>query len=103
MEDVGLQLEFSDPSDSAKFTTALKSANFAGYGLRVATFEEKLNFDAATLLIVLKILGASATALTAFVKFVREISKGLDKPSVTLTKDGRHVEIRADMSDEELS
>lgn len=102
MEDIGLQLTFPDASASAAFAAELKTADFSGERFHAATFEEKQNFDAATLIVVLKVIGASASALLAFVKFVREVIKQFQKPSVRLTYNGRTIDLRGDASDDDV-
>jgi hypothetical protein len=102
MDDIGLQLTFPDTAASAAFAAELKAADFSGDGFRAATFEEKQNFDAATLIVVLKVIGAGIPALLAFGKFVRSFLKGADKPSVSLTYKGRTIELRGDASDEDV-
>jgi hypothetical protein len=47
MDDIDLQLNFSDPTASAAFSADLDAAEFSDF--RAATFEAKQNFDAATL------------------------------------------------------
>ncbi len=100
MDDIDLQLNFSDSATSAAFSADLDAAEFSDF--RAATFEAKQNFDAATLIVVLKVLAAGFSALLAFLKFVREFLKKSEKPPVTLTHRGRTVEIRGNASDEEL-
>jgi hypothetical protein len=56
MDDIDLQLKFSDPAASAAFSADLDAAEFPDF--RAATFEAKQNFDAATLIVVLKVLAA---------------------------------------------
>jgi hypothetical protein len=100
MDDIDLQLKFSDPAASAAFSADLDAAEFPDF--RAATFEAKQNFDAATLIVVLKVLAAGFSALLAFLKFVREFLKKSGKPPMTLTYRGRTVEVSGDASDEEL-
>jgi hypothetical protein len=100
MDDIGLQLTFPDAAASSAFAAALKATSFSGF--RAATFEEKQNFDAETLIVVLKVLGAGIPALAAFVKFVREFLKKSDKPSVSLKYKDRTIELHGDASDEDV-
>jgi hypothetical protein len=100
MDDIDLQLKFSDPAASAAFSADLDAAEFPDF--RAATFEDKQNFDAVTLIVVLKVIAAGFSALLAFLKFVREFLKKSEKPPITLTHKGRTVEVRGDASDEEL-
>jgi hypothetical protein len=102
MDDIGLQLTFPDAAASAAFAAELKATDFSADGFRAATFEEKQNFDADTLIVVLKVIGASIPALLAFVKFVRVFLEKSDKPSVSLMYNDRTIELRGDASDEDV-
>jgi hypothetical protein len=100
MEDIDLQLKFADAATTAAFSADLDAAESTDF--RAATFEAKQNFDAATLIVVLKVIAAGFSALLAFLKFVREFLKKSEKPPMTLTYRGRTAEVRGDASDEEL-
>ena len=56
MADLGLHLTFVDPETSVAFSRELKAADTREKDFRVATFDSKLNVDAATLILVLKSL-----------------------------------------------
>lgn len=88
---------------SAAFAAELKAADFSSDGFRAATFEEKQNVDADTLIIVLKALGEGVPALFAFFLFVRTIlRRRRDKPSVRMTYNGRTVELHGAASDKDV-
>lgn len=101
MEDLGLQLTFSGPAEAAAFATALGEADFSAANFRVATFEEKQNFDAETLTVVLK-AAAATPALVTFLKYVLGTLKRSNQPSVSLRYNDRVVELRGDATDEDV-
>ncbi len=102
MENLGLQLTFSDADEAATFAAELKKVDFSAANFRVSTFEEKQNFDAETLVLVLKITATAAPALVTFVKFVLGVLKRSKKPSVSLRYNDRVVELRGDATDEDV-
>jgi hypothetical protein len=102
MSDIGLKLSFSDPEASVAFARELESTNLQEQNFRVATFDSKLNFDADTLVLVLKVAGATAGAIAGFVSLTQAILKIISRPSVKIEIDGKQVELRAQASADDI-
>lgn len=101
-EDLGLQLTFDDPATQVAFSRELAAATADVKDYRVATFEPKLNMDAATLLLVLKFGGPALGVLAGFISATQAILKVIKKPSVRIEIDGKQVELYAKASDEDV-
>jgi hypothetical protein len=102
MVDIGLKFEFADPESSVAFARELERAAIDGQEYRIATFDSKLNFDANTFLMVLKVAAGSASAIAAFIGLVQAILKVIDKPSVKMEIDGKQLELHAKASPDDI-
>lgn len=102
MVDIGLKFEFPDPESSFAFARELERVDFKGQEYRIATFDPKLNVDANTLLLVLKVAAGSATAVAAFIGLVQAVLKAINKPSVKLEIEGKQLELRAKASPDDI-
>jgi hypothetical protein len=100
--DIGLTFEFDDAAASAAFARELESADLGQAEYRIATFDPKLNFDANTLVLVLKVAAGSARAVTAFIGLVQAILKVIKKPSVKLEIEGKRLELHAKASPDDI-
>jgi hypothetical protein len=101
VSDIGLKLTFSDPDTSVAFSRELNTAE-PGPEFRVVTLDSKLNYDAATILLVLKAAGTAAGAIAGFVKLAQVILDRLKKPSVKIEIEGKSVELKAKTSVEDI-
>ncbi|MDR3474381.1 MAG: hypothetical protein P4M09_22255 [Devosia sp.] len=102
MVDIGLKFEFPDPESSFAFARELERADGEDHEYRIATFDPKLNFDANTLLMVLKVAAGSASAVAAFIGLVQAILKVINKPSVKMEIDGKQLELHAKASPDDV-
>jgi hypothetical protein len=102
MADLGIQLTFVDSETSVAFSRALKVADAREKDFRVATFDSKLNVDAATLLLVLKFAGPAFGAVAGFVNMTLAILKVIKRPSVKIEIDGKTIELDAKASDDDV-
>lgn len=98
MSDIGLKLEFDDPETAVAFARELERADVRNEGFRVATFDPKLNFDAATLILVLKFAGPGAATIAGFLTLSSTILKLIRKPQVKIEIDRKSAELRANAS-----
>lgn len=102
MEDVGLKLAFSDPETAVAFARELEQAGDREQEFRVALVDPKLNFDAETLILVLKIAGGAATGVAGFLTLAKTILTLIKKPSVKISIDGKEVELHAKASPDDI-
>lgn len=102
MSDVGLKLEFSDPETAAAFARELDRVDLGDEEFRLAKFDPKLNFDADTMVLVLKVAGGVASAVGGFLSLSTAILNAIKKPSVRIEIEGKTVELRAKASPEDI-
>lgn len=102
MADIGLKLQFDDPADAAAYQRALEQAGLEQQGFRVVTFDPKLNFEADFLVLVLKVTGAGAGAVAGFLSLSQAILKAIRRPKVRIEIDGKHVELYAGASVDDI-
>lgn len=102
MSEIGLKLTFSDPEASVAFTRELERADFQEQDFRVATVDPKLNFDAETLILVLRFAGPAAVTLAGFFTLSQAILKIIKKPAVTVEIDGKRGELSEQSSIEDI-
>lgn len=101
-DDLGLKLTFDEPNTSIAFSRELKATEADLKNFRIATFEPKLNMDAATLLLVLKFAGPAAATLAGFLGLTQAILKMMKKPSVRIEIAGKQVELYAKAGDDDV-
>lgn len=102
MGDIGLKLIFDDPASAVAFARELGRAEVPTEQFRIATLDPKLNFDSDTLVMVLKVAGGAATAITGFLGLSKAILAIIQKPQVKIEIDGKTVELRANASVEDI-
>lgn len=102
MFDIGLKLVFDDPTSAVAFARELGRAEVPTEEFRVATLDPKLNFDSDTLVMVLKVAGGAASAITGFLGLSKAILAIIQKPQVKIEIDGKTVELRANATVEDI-
>lgn len=102
MGDIGLKLIFDDPASAVAFARELERAEVPTEEFRIATPDPKLNFDSDTLIMVLKVAGGAASAITGFLGLSKAILAIIQKPQVKIEIDGKTVELRATASVEDI-
>lgn len=102
MSDIGLKLVFDDPASAVAFARELERADIPTDEFRLATLDPKLNFDADTLVMVLKVAGGAASAIAGFLGLARATLAIIKKPQVRIEIDGKTVELRANASVEDI-
>lgn len=102
MGDIGLKLTFDDPASAVAFARELGRAEVPTEQFRIATLDPKLNFDSDTLVMVLKVAGGAATAITGFLGLSKAILAIIQKPQVKIEIDGKTVELRANASVDDI-
>lgn len=102
MGDIGLKLIFNDTASAVAFARELERAKVQTEEFRVAALEPKLNFDSDTLVMVLKVAGGAASAITGFLGLSKAILAIIHKPQVKIEIDGKTVELRANASIEDI-
>jgi hypothetical protein len=102
MFDIGLKLAFDDPASAVAFARELGRAEVPTEEFRIATLDPKLNFDADTLVMVLKVAGGAASAIAGFLSLSKAILAIIQRPRVKIEIGGNTVELTADASVEDI-
>jgi len=102
MTDLGVQLFFDEPEASVAFSRELKKIDDKAMDFHVATLDPKLNMDAETLILILKIGGPALSAIGGFLTMAQAILKLIKKPAVRIEIDGKSIELSATASEEDI-